>query len=159
MLREGDGEMSTIKKEGIIIRRMTRADIDSVIALDKKIGKGRSQITYKDMVALDPGGPLDFSFVAEIDNKVEGFVLAHLMYMGMPFSEFCVINAIDVAEESQGKGVGRRLVDEVLDRCSAEGINTVRAIFPGNNERLRKYVENMGFRRSPVVNYDISRES
>ena len=148
--------MSTMGNERVTIRRMTRTDIDAVINLDRKIGKGKSQITYKDMVALDPGGPLDFSCVAEIGNKVVGFVLARLMYMGMPFSEFCVINAIDVAEEHQGQRVGRRLVDEILDKCHDEGINTVRAIFPGKNEKLRKAVENLGFRRSPVVNYDMT---
>jgi len=151
--------MSTVGKKDVMVRRMSRADIDSVIDLDRQIGKGKSQITYKDMVALDPGGPLDFSFVAQIGNKITGFVLARLMYMGMPFSEFCVINAIDVAEDYQGKGIGRRLVDEVLDRCSKEGVNTVRAIFPEKNEKLRKNVENLGFHRSPIANYDITLES
>ncbi|MCX6008215.1 MAG: GNAT family N-acetyltransferase [Chloroflexi bacterium] len=151
--------MSTTGKEAVVIRRMSRADIDSVIDLDRKIGKGKSQITYKDMVALDPGGPLDFSFVAQAGNKITGFVLARLMYMGMPFSEFCVINAIDVAEDYQGKGIGRRLVDEVLDRCAKEGVNTVRAIFPEKNEKLRKNVVNLGFHRSPIANYDITLES
>jgi ribosomal protein S18 acetylase RimI-like enzyme len=151
--------MSTVGKKDVMVRRMSRADIDSVIDLDRQIGKGKSQITYKDMVALDPGGPLDFSFVAQVGNKITGFVLARLMYMGMPFSEFCVINAIDVAEDYQGKGIGRRLVDEVLDRCAKEGVNTVRAIFPEKNEKLRKNVENLGFHRSPIANYDITLES
>jgi len=148
--------MGTIENEKVTIRRMMRTDIEAVIDLDKKIGGGKSEITYKDMVALDPGGPLDFSFVAEIGNKVVGFVLARLMYMGMPFSEFCVINAIDVTEEHQGQGVGRRLVDEILDKCHDEGIDAIRAIFPEKNEKLRKAVENLGFRRSPVVNYDMT---
>ena len=67
-----------------------------------------------------------------------------------------VINAIDIAEEHRGRGVGRRLVDEILDKCHDEGIDTVRAIFPEKNEKLRKAVENLGFRRSPVVNYDMT---
>jgi len=148
--------MGTIENEKVTIRRMTRTDIEAIIDLDKKIGGGKSEITYKDMVSLDPGGPLDFSFVAEISNKVAGFVLARLMYMGMPFSEFCVINAIDIAEEHRGQGVGRRLVNEILDKCHDEGIYIVRAIFPEKNEKLRKAVENLGFRRSPVVNYDMT---
>ncbi len=151
--------MSTVKKSDIIIRRMTRADIDSVLQLDRKIGKGKSHITYKDMVSLDPGGVLDFSFVAESGGNVVGFILARLMYMGMPFSEFCVIHAIDVTDDMQSRGIGRRLVDEVLDRCQSEGVNTIRAIFPEKNEKLRKAVVNLGFRRSSIANYDISLES
>ena len=52
-----------------------------------------------------------------------------------------------------------RLVDEVLDRCAKEGVNTVRAIFPEKNEKLRKNVVNLGFHRSPIANYDITLES
>ncbi len=151
--------MSKTGKDDIVIRRMARSDIDAVIELDRQLGGGKSQITYKDMVALDPGGPLDFSFVAEANGKIIGFVLARLMYMGMPFYEFCVINAIDVHVDYQGMGIGRKLIDEVLDKCSSEGINTVRAIFPEKNEKLRKAVENLGFHRSPIANYDITLES
>lgn len=151
--------MSTAKKSDINIRRMTRQDIDAVLQLDRQVAGGASHITYKDMVALDPGGALDFSFVAEMDGRIVGFILARLMYMGMPFTEFCVIHAIDVAEDKREMGIGRRLVDEVMDKCQAEGINTIRAIFPEKNEKLRKAVENLGFRRSPVVNYDITLES
>ncbi len=151
--------MGKTQKDGVVIRRMTRSDIDAVLELDKQLGGGKSQITYKDLVALDPGGPLDFSFVAESEGRIIGFVLARLMYMGMPFYEFCVINAIDVHEDYQGMGIGRKLIDEVLDKCSSEGINTVRAIFPEKNEKLRKAVENLGFHRSPIANYDITLES
>lgn len=148
--------MSKIGNERVTIRRMTRTDIEDIIKLDREIGGGKSQITYRDMVSLDPGGPLDFSFVAEIGNRVVGFVLARLMYMGMPFSEFCVINAIDIAEDHRGQGIGRQLVNEILDKCHDEGIDVIRAIFREKDERLRKMVENLGFRRSPVVNYDMT---
>jgi len=151
--------MSKSGNEGIIVRRMTRADIDSVLELDKKLGQGKSQITYKDLVALEPGGPLDFSFVVETGGRIIGFILARLMYMGMPFYEFCVINAIDVLDDYQGRGVGRKLIDEVLDKCSTENINTVRAVFPEKNDKLRKAVENLGFHRSPIANYDFTLES
>lgn len=146
-------------REGIEVRRMGRPDIDAVIELDRILGQGKSQISYKDIVALDPGGPLDFSYVAVEKDKIVGFILAHLMYMGMPFYELCVINAIDVRDDYQSKGIGRILVDEVLAKCSTEGINTVRAVFPEKNEKLRKAVENLGFHRSPIVNFDITLES
>lgn len=151
--------MDNAGREEIKVRMMTRADVDSITELDKKIGRGKSQITYKDIVALEPGGPLDFSFIAEKNKSTIGFVLAHLMYMGMPFRELCVINAIDVLEDYQGMGIGRKLIDEVLDKCSKEGISTVRAIFPEKDEKLRKMVENLGFHRSPIANYDVRLEN
>ena len=51
--------MNTIKKEDVNIRRMSRTDSDAIIA-------------------LDPGAPLDFSFIAGVGGKVAGFVTARL---------------------------------------------------------------------------------
>lgn len=39
------------------------------------------------------------------------------------------------------------------------GVNTIRAIFPEKNAKLRKSAENLGCGRSTVVNYDITLES
>ena len=68
--------MSTMEKGTVNIRRMGRRDIDAVLDIDRKISGGRGLITYRDMVAADPGGALDLSFVAEVDGKVVGFILA-----------------------------------------------------------------------------------
>jgi len=135
------------------LRRMTRSDIDAVLDIDRKIGGGRGLITYRDMVAVDPGGALDLSFVAEVGGKVAGFILARLTYAGVPFVEIAIIQAIVVDPDSQRRGIASRLVNSLLGYCHAEGINTIRAVAEERNADLKRFFQGLGFRRSELINY------
>jgi len=136
------------------VRRMLRSDIGAVLALERRIGKGYSRISHKDMVATDPEGALDLSFVAESDGQLIGFVLARLAYLGIPLAEVCIIHGIVVDPDYQRHGIGGKLVNALVDHCHAEGINTIRALVEEGNAELRLFAEQMGFRRSKVINYD-----
>jgi ribosomal protein S18 acetylase RimI-like enzyme len=140
--------------EGTVnFRRMTRSDIDAVLDIDRKIGGGRGLITYRDMVAADPGGALDLSFVSEVDGKVAGFILARLTYVGVPFIEIAIIQAIVVDSDYQRRGIASRLVNALLEHCHAEGINTIRAVADERNADLKRFFQRLGFRRSELINY------
>jgi ribosomal protein S18 acetylase RimI-like enzyme len=141
-------------KEGEVnLRRMSRSDIDAVLNIDRKIGGGRGLITYRDMVAADPGGALDLSFVAEVAGKIAGFILARLTYVGVPFVEIAVIQAIVVDPDYQRRGIASQLVNALLGHCHAEGINTIRAVADERNADLKRFFQRLGFRRSELVNY------
>jgi GNAT superfamily N-acetyltransferase len=151
--------MKTTKEDIVKIRPMTRSDIHAVLILDRKIGKGRGLLSYKDMAATDPGGPLDLSFIAEVEGEVIGFIMTRLAYMMIPFTEVCLIQGMLIDSEYQGKGIGGKLLDGLLDHCQAEGINTVRALIPQENKELRHFIEAHGFHRSTITNYDKTFES
>ena len=146
--------MSAMERETVNLRRMVRSDIDAVLALDKEIGKGQSRINYRDMAATDPGGALDLSFVAEAHGQVVGFILARLAYLYIPFTEVCVIHSIVVDPDYRRHGIGGKLVNELLNHCHVEEINTIRALVNEHDTELRRFVEQLGFRRSTTINYD-----
>jgi len=107
------------------------------------------------MVAADPGGALDLSFVAEIDGQVVGFILARLMYVEVPFIEIAVIQALVVATDYQRRGIATRLVHALLGYCRTEEVkvNTIRVALDERNTRLRSFFARLGFHRSELVNY------
>jgi ribosomal protein S18 acetylase RimI-like enzyme len=146
--------MSPNGKSGMVIRRMRRSDFDDILALDKVIGGGKGSMTRRDMFTLDPEGPSAMCFVAEVEGKVIGFILAALAYVYIPFTEVVLIHGIAVAPAHQGKGVGSRLTNELLSHCQEESIPTVRALVSERDTELKKFVENLGFRRSNLINYD-----
>ena len=151
--------MSATEEAAINIRRMLRKDIDDVLALDKEVGKGQSSVSYRDMVATDPAGPFDMSFVAEVGGRIAGFILARLAYLYIPFTEVCVIHSIVVAPEYQRHHIGSRLVNELVSHCHVEEINTIRALVSKHDAELRSFVERLGFRSSTIINYDKTFES
>jgi ribosomal protein S18 acetylase RimI-like enzyme len=138
---------------------MTRDDIHDVLALDRKFAGTRGHLSYKDLVTLDPGGPLDLSFVAEVGGNIIGFVMARLAYLMIPLSEICLVQGILVDPDYQDRGIGSRLLRELLGYCQAEGISTVRTLVEEHNDRQRRFLEQLGFRRSAIVNYDRTYES
>jgi ribosomal protein S18 acetylase RimI-like enzyme len=105
------------------------------------------------MVAADPGGALDLSFVSEVDGKVAGFILARLTYVGVPFIEIAIIQAIVADPDYQRRGIASRLVNVLLEHCHAEGISTIRAVADERNADLKRFFQRLGFRRSELVNY------
>ena len=151
--------MSAMEKGTVNIRRMGRSDIDAVLAIDRKVSGGQGLITYRDMVAADPGGALDLSFVSEVDGQVVGFILARLTYVGVPFIELAIIQAVVVDPDYQRRGMASRLANALLGHCHAEGINTIRAVLDERNTELKRFFQRLGFRRSELINYTRTFES
>lgn len=151
--------MSNEEKGSVNIRPMTRSDIHAVLALDRKYGRARGDLSYKDMATIDPGGPLDVSFVAEIGDNIIGFVIARLAYVMIPFTEVCVIQGILVDPDYQSRGIGSNLLGKLMRYCQDEGIHTIRTLVEERNDKQRRFVERLGFRRSAIINYDKTYES
>jgi ribosomal protein S18 acetylase RimI-like enzyme len=146
--------VSAIETGAINVRRMTPNDLDGVLVLVSKITKGKSRITYRDLVANYPGGPLDLSFVAEAKGQMVGFILARLEFVYLPVVEVCLIGAVGVDPEYQGRRIGSTLVHNLTDHCHREDIGTIRALVAQDDEPLRRFIESLGFRRSNIINYD-----
>ena len=147
--------MSNAKEAKVNIRRMERSDIHEVLALDRIIGGSRRRvISYDDLAAANPGTPPDLSFVAEVDGKIVGFSINRSMYLMAPLTEVCIIHALFVHPDYQGRGIGRKLIQAVLYHCQTEDIGTVRALIPEGNKELQALFERQGFQCSPIINFD-----
>jgi GNAT superfamily N-acetyltransferase len=147
-------EMSAIGKDAINIRRMTRNDLDGVLALLGKVVKGRTTITYRDMIANNPGGPLDMSLVAEAGGQIVGFILARLEFVYIPLWEVCLVQIVGVDPEYQRHRIGVELFNELEKNCRLEDIDAIRALVAQNEDTLQRFIEHMGFSPSNIVNYD-----
>lgn len=146
--------MSAKERDDINIRRMTRSDIDAVLVLINKASGGKTRVTYKELAAYDPGGPLDLSFVAEANGQIIGFTIARLEYVYIPLVEVCLIHTIGVDPEYQRRRIGARLVSELSTHCRLEDINTIRALVRQEDDELRSFIEHLGFHPSNMVNWD-----
>jgi predicted N-acetyltransferase YhbS len=151
--------MPVTKKENITIRRMTHDDIDAVLSMDRKLSGGKSNMSYRDMIITDPGGPLDLSFVALLDDKIIGFIMAKLVYIYIPLSEVCLIHGIIVDPHYQRSHIGSKLFNHLFDHCQLEDIYTVRALVSDSDSEVRRFIEQLGFHRSKIINYDKTFES
>lgn len=163
--------MSAMEKGTVNIRRMARSDIDAVVAIYNKIreekipGIKRSRLSYRgpltheEVASTNPGGPLDLSFVAEINGQVAGFIWSRLSYVGIPVVEVGVIHMLIVDPDYARRGIAKRLVNALSEHCHTKGINTVRAVVDERHWELQNYFQSLGFRRSELVIYTKTFES
>ena len=152
--------MSNGKEAKVTIRRMTRNDIHEVLVLDRIVrGSEGEVIKYEDIASVNPGTPPDLSFVAEIKGRMVGFSINRSMYLMVPLTEVCIIYAILVHPDYRRHGIGRQLINALVNHCQKEGIDTVRALIPRGNKELQTLFEGQDFKRSRIVNFDRTFES
>lgn len=164
----------------IKIRPMNVGDIDAALMIDRKIRSTGKAITYADLatakiltidrkaghrvyrptsyadlVTGDVAGMLEFSFVAEVDGHVRGFILGRVAHVGEPATEVGSIQILGVHPDFWGRGIATKLVNALTEKCHSKGIRTVRIGIDERDSQLRGLFERMGFRRgrAQLVDY------
>lgn len=108
------------------------------------------------------------SLVAEMSNRVVGFVVGNIVPEEQSQSVLSLrhspdrpthhrrvgwIDMIGIDPESQGGGIGRKLVDAFYDQCKQSDA-AVKGIARDNDERLKKFLASVGFKPSGLVVYE-----
>jgi len=62
------------------------------------------------------------------------------------------------AAEYRRLGIGSQLVEALMNLCCDKQINTIRALIAEGDTEIRHFAEQLGFHRSPIINYDRSFE-
>ena len=145
---------STEKRERKIrIRPMEPEDIDSVLAIDRKITGVRRAVTFTDLITGDLGGVLGLSLVAEVDGQVAGFILARRAYVGEPVVEAGLIQILGVDPDYWRQGIATKLVNALLDICKSKKLDAVRIMVNERDRQLQGLFEHLGFRRGKLIDY------
>ena len=142
--------MSSLDKKELRIRPVVAGDISSTLNI------WWASIPEKGMLASQLGSRLDLSLMAEYQGHLAGFVLARLIYSGVPMTGVGVIYFIAVKPDYQRSGIGSILVETLKNNCKAQGIGTIRALIPGDDVNTMRYFEKLGFSPSATMNFDIT---
>lgn len=132
----------------VTVRPIEEADFEEVFNLSGK------NISKDEIISSAQDGKASLCFVAEVNGKVVGFNLAHLLPVGIPLNKICVIQGIVVHDSYRRLGIGEKLIDAVFDQCEDCGIGMIRALVEESDLRLKQFIEHEGFDRSTVINYD-----
>ena len=135
------------------IRPMEPEDISGILVVDRKISGVQRALTYRDLVREAPGGQIDMSFVAEVDNQFVGFVMAYLTYVREQVSEACVIQIFGVDPQYQRQGIASKLIQALLDKCRSKKIKLVRVMIDERDSELQGFFKRLGFDRDRTIDY------
>ena len=117
------------------LRRATPADIPVIAAIYRPAvleGTASFEVEPPDEAEMlrrfravtDAGYPY---FVAELDGRVAGYAYAGA-YRTRPGYRFTVENSVYVAPDAQGKGIGRALLAQLIETCTAQGFRLMIAV-------------------------------
>jgi ribosomal protein S18 acetylase RimI-like enzyme len=140
--------MKAVELGAVKIRPMVSGDIASTLNI------WWAKVPGKDVLAPQMGGRFDLSLIAEYEGHLAGFLLARLIYAGLPMTGVAVMFFITVNPDFQAQGIGSLLINTLKSHCKAAGIKTVRALVPQNDAKMMDYFKKAGFNRSQIINLD-----
>ncbi|MFC1823533.1 GNAT family N-acetyltransferase [Thermodesulfobacteriota bacterium] len=138
---------------GLRIRQMTEEDWESISEIDSNItGNPRSPTWPQRASSHLKTYSAEISFVAEVEGRVVGFILAGIRgaEYSLPLAGW--IDIVGVDPEYHGQGIGRTLVEACFEECHLKGIKT-RLMIKESDERLIKYLTSLGFQRGEFVEF------
>jgi len=126
----------------------TKVNIQPLVSKEvtSKLSIWWANIPKKETLELQLGGPLNLSLIAEYEGILVGFVLARVIYAGIPITGTGCILYIAINPAYQGCGISAMLINRLKRDCQARGIEFLCTfISPEVNNDIVKYVEKVGF--------------
>lgn len=145
------------KSEGKVnIRPMVMDDIDPILEIDKKIvgAKRAASYSYPDIEHLK--GEVDFSFVAESNGEIVGFILGTHLHIGDPVSEVGLIQIVGIDTDYRRQGIAQRLVNALVNVARTRGLKTVRVMVRDDDTQLSDFFTHIGFGSGRLIDYSMS---
>lgn len=136
-----------------VVRNMTAADIEAVIALDARITGRRRERYLKPKLhdALEKAG-IRVSLVAEVGGRFVGFLLAKVWYGEFGSTEpVAVLDTIGAHPDYRGRGVGTALFDQLRTNLRALGIQRIRTEVSWDAQALLSFFHHERFRPAPRI--------
>jgi len=145
--------MSSVK-----FRPARSGDLAVIIALlsDDMLGVNRESFednsqAYEQAFAEIDGDPNNMIYVAEDDGRVIGCLqvtfIANLSFKG---GRRALVEAVRVADSHQGQGLGKRLMEYVIDLARQRGCRLVQLTSNKDRADAIRFYEQLGFQPSHV---------
>jgi ribosomal protein S18 acetylase RimI-like enzyme len=139
--------MDVLAKGKITVRHVARDDLDAIAGIDAH-AKGASRRAYFERrlaaAAREPAQHLQFAVTDA--HAVVGYVFARILEgefgRGTPA---LAIEAIGVRQDAQGRGIGRHLLDVLVDDARGLAIPEIRTQAAWNDHALLRWLDNNGF--------------
>jgi ribosomal protein S18 acetylase RimI-like enzyme len=136
-----------LETDSILVRTMSEEDLNAIVAIDAA-ATGRRRPRYFELMLQRAvtQAALQISLVAELDNRVVGFVIGSLYYGEYGVVEpSASIDAISVSRDYRGKNVGKALMRQLRLNLAALRITTLRTEVSWQNFDLLGFFRSQGF--------------
>ena len=130
------------------IRRLTSADLDRVVEIDREISGQSRRGFFVNRLAASRNEPGGFISLAYIENGVvEGHALAHMLDGEFGIRKrVAVLDAIGTSQSARGHGGARAMIKELQLAARSSGAHALRTQALWSNESIMHFLATAGFR-------------
>ncbi len=142
----------------IKIREMTNEDYPAVYSVDVSAQKQYLDEDFENMSEDERESHLisrksefsinvstGFCFVAEIDDKIVGFIFS---YETLPFKGTLFLSYICINPDYQNKGIGPLLYEGLIEKAKRMNIKKIKGLINVDNPKSIRFHEKIGFKLS-----------
>ena len=138
--------------ENLVIRRIRKKDADAISSIQSAITKSTVQTDFRNIIEEQVRKNEDISFVAEIDDKIVGYMISYILYGGFGLDKSAWIATLGVDPKYMGQGIGKRLAEEILNVYRQRGISHIFTTVRWDSVDLLSFFKTLGFDRSNFIN-------
>lgn len=139
----------------IHIRNLAKADLPSIVNIEERVtGVARRDYWEKRIEISEAIRPHWASLVAELDNRVVGFILGRAgeLEFGLP-GTVAWIEIIGVDPAYRSHGIGRELIDRLASSAEDHGIRTIFTLVDSNNSDMERFFTRLGFAQGKMLHF------
>jgi len=142
--------------KGVSLKSLSSSHLEGIVEIDHRIlGKRRQSFWKKKIGAAESNVP-PTGVVAELDNKVIGFILGGVSgwEFGVPASVGW-IDTMGVDPQYQRKGVAKALMGELIKNFRKAGVRNIYTLVNWSDWDLLQFFRRMGFTRGDMINLEL----
>lgn len=139
----------------IYVRNMEKSDLAAIVDMEERqTGVARPSYWEKRIEMSEAIRPHWASLVAEIDNRVVGFVLGRAgeLEFGLP-GTVAWIEIIGVDPAFRRRGVAQELVEKFAESAEDHGIRTIFTLITSNQAEMQQFFSRLGFVQGKMLHY------
>lgn len=138
--------------ENVSVRALKKEDAEEIIRIHAAITKEAVQSDFKRVIEEHVKGGGNTSLVAEIQDRVVGYMITYILSGGFGIEKSAWIALLGVDPKYMGRGIGKRLAQEVFAFCEKKGIKNIFTSVGWDSADLLSFFKTLGFDRSKFIN-------
>ena len=138
--------------KGLIYRALEVGDAESINRIHAAITNNEELSDISQHVVEQISNAGDISFVAEIEGRVVGYMISHLIFGGFGIKECAWITMMGVDPEYMGQGIGLGLAEEIFKAHKARNVKQIYSSVEWDSTDLLSFFKGLGFERSSFIN-------
>jgi len=142
-------------KKDIYIRNLEKRDLSAIVNLEERqTGVARPDYWEKRIEISEAIRPHWASLVAELENRVVGFVLGRAgeFEFGLP-GTVAWIEIIGVDPAFRRQGIAQKLVTQFAESAEDHGIKTIFTLVNSSQNEMQEFFGRLGFVHGKMLHY------